>query len=85
MGEEDLFHDEKNFARFVRDMTNRFPRLAELEPESGGDKHETLNVLKANEVHAAVVEARDEDAPIVNNGTVVFGMVDHRTPQTLPR
>lgn len=54
-GEEDLFHDEKNFARFVRDMTNRFPRLGELEPESGGDKNETLNVIKANEVHAAVV------------------------------
>ena len=54
-GDEDLFHDEKNFARFVRDMSNRFPKLAELTAESGGDKNETINITKANEVHAAVV------------------------------
>jgi hypothetical protein len=55
-GEDDVFHDEKNFARFVRDMSNRFPRLADLAPESMADKNETINITKANEVHAAVVE-----------------------------
>jgi hypothetical protein len=38
-------------------MTKRFPKLADLTPESGGDKNETLNITKANEIHAAVVGA----------------------------
>jgi hypothetical protein len=56
-GEDELFHDEKNFARFVREMTSRFPRLAEATPESAADKNELINISKANEVHSAVVNA----------------------------
>lgn len=41
----------------------------------GLDKLEALNLAKANEIHEALMEAMDEDEPVLNHGGVIFGMV----------
>lgn len=40
-------------------MAGQFPKLADQAAENGGEKVELVNVMKANEIHSAVV-ASDE-------------------------
>jgi hypothetical protein len=63
-------------------LAERFPGLKESNTEGPGpDKLETLNLAKANEIHEALVEAMDEDEPVLNHGGVMFGMVCINLPQ----
>lgn len=49
------FHDEKNFSKFFKEMSAKFPMLREASLEITNDKSEVLNLERANEVFEAVV------------------------------
>lgn len=48
------FHDDKSFNKFSRELLMKFPKLKDLGIETE-DKNETLNLMKANQVHEAIV------------------------------